>query len=175
MVYLIGLMGSGKTFWGRKLAQHMNSQFIDLDEWVENEEGMSIAAIFAEYGEAHFRRLESEALKRIQAKGPAVVSTGGGAPCFENNMEFMLLHGVVVWLNIGTTTIADRIWKHRERRPLIAGAGTKEELITTLNQLLHKRQAFYAQAHISIADEAIDLSALAAAINQQHALNQGKI
>jgi shikimate kinase len=172
MVYLIGLMGSGKTYWGRKLAHHTNSQFIDLDEWIEQQEGVSIAGIFAEYGEAHFRQMETEALRKIATVDRAVVSTGGGTPCFEKNMEYMLKQGVVVWLNATTGTIADRIWKNRERRPLIAGVGSKEELIEILEQLLAKRAAFYSRAHITIADEAIDLSELVAAIHHQQYLKQ---
>ncbi|HSC52239.1 MAG TPA: shikimate kinase [Phnomibacter sp.] len=163
-VYLVGIMGSGKSHWGTLLAKQMHLPFVDLDEFIEQREGKSIPAIFEADGEAYFRELESAALKNDELLNEAVISCGGGTPCFFDNMEFMLKHGVVIWLHPDTDVIVERIWKVRERRPLIAAASSEEEVAAIINSIVEKRKAWYAQADITLTDAAIDLPALVASI-----------
>src|SRR5436853_6290275 len=95
-VFLIGFMGSGKTFLGKQLAQLLNYEFIDLDEWIEQREKKSIAEIFSEDGEEYFRKKESQQLKLLAEKNNAVIATGGGTPCFHDNMKWMNDHGFTI-------------------------------------------------------------------------------
>src|ERR1700731_760133 len=93
IIFLIGFMGSGKTTLGRKLAHRLDYEFIDLDQVLEARAGMTIAEYFTQFGEDAFRKLESQVLKQTPYPANAVVSTGGGLPCFFDNMEWMNVHG----------------------------------------------------------------------------------
>ncbi|HQB87139.1 MAG TPA: shikimate kinase, partial [Bacteroidales bacterium] len=97
-IFLIGFMGSGKTTTGKKLASRLSWKFIDLDEFIEEDKGMPVAEIFETQGEDWFRTVEAEALRTVTKAGNTVISTGGGTPCFYENMEFMLQNGLTVYL-----------------------------------------------------------------------------
>jgi shikimate kinase len=159
-VYLVGMMGSGKSFWGKLLAQEMLLPFVDLDEYISNEEGKSVPAIFEQFGEDYFRQLETAMLKSPELLMPAVIACGGGTPCFGGNMEYMLQHGVVVWLHPDVDVVVDRIWKARHKRPLIANADSKEEVTAIIHRIVEKRKQWYGMAHITLNDTTIDLPAL---------------
>jgi shikimate kinase len=163
-VYLVGIMGSGKTYWGRLLANEMELPFVDLDEFVTQQQGVSIAAIFEQEGETHFRKLETAALKSEALDKPAVIASGGGTPCFFDNMEFMLRHGIVVWLHPSEDVVVERVWKAKSKRPLIAAADTKEEVAAIISSIVEKRKQWYGQAHITLTGATIDLSELKAKI-----------
>lgn len=165
-IYLVGLMGAGKTYWGHRLSAYLQGQFVDLDEWIVQQEGQTVAEIFAKLGEAHFRLLETQALRQLPAGKLSVVATGGGTPCFENNMEFMLQNGVVVWLNPPLETLVARIWKNKQKRPLIASLAAESEVFPLLQSLLQKRLPFYQQAHLTEPHESIDLEKLTQRIQQ---------
>ena len=95
-IFLTGFMGSGKSYTGRRLSEALGIPFIDLDHWIEDQEGQSIQAIFEKSGEAAFRQIEREALHQMIAYEQAVIACGGGAPCFFDNMEWMNRHGITV-------------------------------------------------------------------------------
>src|SRR5437773_11285939 len=97
-IFLMGFMGSGKTFFGKQLAQLLNYEFIDLDELIGKNEGATIAEIFFSKGEAYFRSKESSLLKSLSQNENAVIATGGGTPCFHDNMKWMNEHGITVYL-----------------------------------------------------------------------------
>jgi shikimate kinase len=159
-VFLVGLMGSGKTHWGRMLAKALNFAFVDTDDLIAHQTGSSIASLFANKGEDHFRQLETELLKYGLPGYDAVISTGGGMPCFNQNIDLLLEKGVVVWLSPDLPTIAERIWRNKEKRPLIAHCENLEEVMEKLNDLMEQRRPFYSKADIVENQEAIDLPIL---------------
>jgi shikimate kinase len=148
-IYLIGLTGSGKTTLGRQLALKLDVPFIDLDEYVTGKEKRSVADIFNTDGENYFRILETEGLKEISKMKDVVISTGGGAACFHDNMTLMNISGLTIFLDVPIPEIAQRLWNqpHREQRPMIANK-TLEELKLFLQILLDKRMEFYSEAKL---------------------------
>lgn len=154
-LYLIGLPGSGKSFLGKKLAEELKIFFIDLDEAIEQEAGISVNKIFSEKGEEYFRNVEAIALRQ-QSKAPGfVMACGGGTPCFHDNMKFMNESGISVFLNVPISEIVKRLSvKEKQVRPLLAGT---ENLENKLKGLLEKRISFYNQANV-ILTEAISPS-----------------
>ena len=128
LIFLIGLMGSGKTTLARALAQRYGCRFTDLDSVIEQRAGMSVAHIFASQGEEAFRRLEDEALDCVIAMAArhhtgchTIVATGGGTPCRPGAMEKMNAAGLTVLLEASTTRLATRLADDSASRPLIAG------------------------------------------------------
>ena len=108
-VALCGFMGAGKTVVGKELAKVMGRKFVDTDEMIEAETGVSIPAIFASRGEEHFRDLEFEICKKAAALKNAVISTGGGAMTFERNVEAIKKGAKVVFLDASFDVICDRV------------------------------------------------------------------
>jgi shikimate kinase len=152
-VFLIGFMGSGKTHWGRQLASKLQIPFFDLDELISQGENKSIAEIFSESGEEYFRMRERETLSSIIEEYPSVVlSTGGGTPCFFNNIEKMKKYGIVVWLNTDVEIILQRLMKEKEKRPLIREI-PDEELKTYIIRKLNKRRMYYELANVVLDNE----------------------
>lgn len=140
-------MGCGKTTLGRKLAKHLDYAFIDLDHQLEAKVGMTIAEYFAKFGENSFRKLESEVLKTTTYPANAIVSTGGGLPCFFDNMRWMNTHGKTIYIQLSPKTLADRLEYEKNKRPVLNGR-TADELITFIEQKLQERDPFYTQANI---------------------------
>jgi len=151
-IYLVGFMGSGKSTLGRKLAKHLGLNFIDLDKYIEERFFKTIPAIFGEEGEKGFREKERFSLAEVSHFENVVISTGGGAPCFFDNMELMNKTGLTVYLAPGTETIAMRILKSKTERPLVSGK-SKEELTAYILDSLEKRAPYYEQAAIVIRKE----------------------
>ena len=108
-IILCGFMGSGKTVVGTELSKIMGRKFIDTDEMIEEQQGIAIKAIFAAYGEEHFRDLEHDCCKKIALMKNCIVSTGGGAMTFERNVEALKASGKVVFLDADFDVICDRI------------------------------------------------------------------
>lgn len=160
IVFIIGMMGAGKTVWGKLLAESMSLRFVDLDEEIVAAAGASIPAIFEAHGEEYFRELEARQLRLIGQQKDVLLSCGGGTPCFFDNMEWMKQHGVVLWLHPPAAEITERIWRVKHKRPLIAQASTKEEAQLIVESLESKRQHWYAQADLEITDLILDLPAL---------------
>ena len=143
-------MGSGKTTLGRKLAARMNYEFIDLDHKLEQQVELSIAEYFTLFGEDSFRKLESEVLRKTIYPENAIISTGGGLPCYFDNMDWMKANGKVVYLNLSPKTLADRLEAGKEERPLLQDKHG-EALVAFIEQKLGEREKYYSQANI-IAD-----------------------
>ena len=106
-IFLIGFMGCGKTTLGKKLAKHLNFNFIDLDRFIENKTVKSINVIFDEKGEQYFRDLEKESLNEIYKMDNLVIATGGGTPCFSDNMQTMLEKGICIYLKMEAEDLAE--------------------------------------------------------------------
>jgi shikimate kinase len=158
-IFLIGFMGSGKSTTGRKLASHLNWSFIDLDEKIEQKTGMEIRDIFNEKGEAFFRSIESETLKGMESERNAVISTGGGTPCFGDNMDFMLRTGITVYLRMTPARLKSRLAGTSENRPLLKNIN-KTELLEYITAKLAEREKWYSRAEIIVDGFKTDFSAL---------------
>lgn len=159
-VFLVGFMGVGKTTNGKKLARALNSPFIDLDELFVEQAGMSITAYFKEYGEEAFRLKEREILQHLSISEPAVIATGGGAPCFFDNMEWMNSHGITVYLQMPTGALARRLADSKKnKRPLIQHLN-EEELVRFIEEKMQHRHPFYMQAHCHVDVLDFDIDAL---------------
>jgi shikimate kinase len=144
-LFLIGFMGCGKTTLGRKLANRLGYEFIDLDEVLEEHVGMTIADYFKEHGETKFRELESEILKQTPYPLNAIVSTGGGLPCFFDHMDWMNSHGRTFYVKLSPKILADRLEGGKANRPVLQGKHG-DELIAFIEEKLSEREVFYNQA-----------------------------
>ncbi len=148
-IYLIGYMASGKTNIGRDLARLAGMEFADLDELFEERYRISILDFFGKYGEGVFRQLEQKVLAATAEMDNTVISTGGGTPCFFDNMEFIRDHGTSVYLRLSVQDLALRLKKIRKKRPLLTGI-SELELVPFVTQQLAEREAFYLQAHLVV-------------------------
>jgi shikimate kinase len=149
IIYIIGFMGSGKSTTGKRLAESMGWSFIDLDRKIEEIAGKTIPEIFETEGEAKFRITEAEALKSLYSSKQTVISTGGGAPCYGDNMDFMLASGVTVYLKLTPGQLTERLLSSSTDRPLIKNIPDKE-LQGFIEEKLSFREAWYARADIII-------------------------
>jgi shikimate kinase len=148
-IYLIGYMGSGKTTLGHQLASALGLLFIDLDKYIEERNYKTVPQLFSEFGEDEFRIRERKALEEVSDFNDVVVSTGGGAPCFLDNMELMNRTGITLFLNIDIPTLVERLLKSKTDRPLIRGK-SNEELTVFIHEMLRKRLPYYEQAQLRI-------------------------
>ena len=143
--FLVGFMGCGKTTWGKKLAAKSGYPFIDLDSILEARTGMTITKYFAAFGEDAFRQLEAEVLKETDYPENVVVSTGGGLPCFFNNMEWMNKYGQTIYIKLSAKTLADRLENGKISRPLLMNK-KGDDLIAFISDKLAERETYYLKA-----------------------------
>ncbi len=142
------MMSSGKSTLGKKLARMMGYRFLDLDKLIESREGMAISLIFSSKGEPYFRKLESEVLKEIQANRGIILASGGGTPCFYDNMQYINNLGISVFLDIPASDLAKRIENHgKDDRPILSGVSSLE---LELKQKIEQRMPFYSQAQLTV-------------------------
>lgn len=146
-IFLIGMMGAGKTTLGRQLAEKLQIPFVDLDASIEERERKTIPQLFEQDGPEKFREVERQALEAVVSKHEdVVIATGGGTPCFLDNMAFINKHGRSVFLDVPQEIIFDRLRAtNLSSRPLLAGK-TDEELNAFIAKTLAERQGFYVQA-----------------------------
>jgi shikimate kinase len=145
--YLVGMMGSGKTYYGAKLAERLNVPFVDLDRRIEELEERTINQIFETDGEAYFREIESKHLRELTDEYEhAVIATGGGTPCFDDNMVWMRQTGHTIYMRVPAEVLIERLSGSAENRPLIRGLN-ETDLYERVHSLLEKRQPYYLQAH----------------------------
>ncbi|RZK59585.1 MAG: dephospho-CoA kinase [Pedobacter sp.] len=154
-VFLIGFMGCGKSTKAKQLATRLGCPVIDLDAVIVAQEGKTIAEYFEAYGEDSFRELESKTLKTYPYPATCVVATGGGLPCFFDNMEWMNENGKTVYLQMTPPQLVSRL-HNREKRPLLKGMDD-EKLLAFIEMKLADRNPFYNKAQIVI--NAFDLDA----------------
>lgn len=158
-IYLTGFMGAGKTSIGRELAARLEMPFLDLDDWIEQNEGLTITEIFTEKGELEFRKIEAKWLRETAAFEKAIIASGGGTPCFFDNMTWMNDHGFTVFIQVSAEVLASRLRTEKEKRPLLAGLSDKE-LASFVNSKLSERLMFYEQSHLTLNFNADNQSAL---------------
>lgn len=154
-VALVGMMGAGKTSIGKRLAARLNVEFRDADVEIETAAGMTVAEIFAKYGEPEFRRLERSVIARLLNKPPHVLATGGGAYMDEGTRATMAANAFTIWLKAPVDILLARVRKrqeHEQSRPLL----NNQDIRVTLEHLLSVREPTYALADMtveSVADE----------------------
>ena len=120
-LYLTGFMGSGKSLIGKKLAEKLQFKFLDLDTAIEEYAGKSVAEIFVEKGEAAFREMEQKMVRQTDKLQNTIIATGGGTPCFYENMDWMNKHGLTIFLEVSPEILAQRLKGEKQKRPLLAG------------------------------------------------------
>ena len=155
-IFLVGFMGSGKTTIGKKLANYLKYEFVDLDKLVEVKAGMSIRDYFEIHGEQAFRELENEVLQKAHLGENVIVATGGGAPCYGDNMAWMNANGQVVYLSLPPKALAVRLENSKADRPLIRDL-KGEHLVDFITNKLMEREPFYNQSKFVVS--ASDLTA----------------
>jgi shikimate kinase len=155
LIFLIGMPGAGKSYWGRIWARSAGFDFADLDEHIEAQAGVTIPYIFQSMGEDGFRALEASVLLDTiaDARGrDTVVATGGGTPVFDCNMDVMLRSGCVVYLTAEIGTLVRQLEGTELSRPLLYHLDLNED---ALAGMLEKRKVFYERAHVTVAVEKI--------------------
>ena len=148
-IYLIGFMGSGKTTIGKPLAKKLGYQFIDQDDMLEKRFNMTITKVFETLGETVFREAEQKVLAELSEFENVVIATGGGCPCFFDNMKLMNKHGLSIYLKGDPKTLVHRLKDSHGTRPLIKDK-TDSELIQYVTSKLEEREQFYSQAKITV-------------------------
>ena len=178
MVFLVGYMYSGKSTTARLLADYLNEHYdgpvewIDTDEAVEERYHLTIADCFRRYGEPLFRSLESTVLRELtdstqptdskfnlQNSNLTIISTGGGTPCFNDNMQWMLDHGLTIYLRLDEAGILKRMAVSRKPRPILADM-SPEQRAEHIHAQLQQRQPFYSKAHLTFDAANPDLAAI---------------
>ena len=148
-VFLIGYMGCGKTTLGEVLAQQLGYRFIDLDEFIEERQGMTVVQIFDEMGEERFRELEIEALREVASMTDVIVSCGGGTPCHGDNMALMNQAGTTVWLTTSPQRITARLLlpEQKCKRPKI-NTLPNDDVLPLVEKELQARTPYYSQSQL---------------------------
>jgi len=146
-VILVGFMGCGKSTLGKKLANKLSVPFIDSDAEIENHFQKSIGELFAEYGESHFRELEREYIEALDLREDFVLATGGGMPCFGENMDRLNATGTTFYLERSPKELSHRLANAKTQRPLISGM-EKEELLEFIENKLQEREEYYKKANV---------------------------
>ena len=150
-IFLVGYMASGKSTVGRLLASRLRYNFIDLDSYIEEKEGVKIPEIFSKKGEIYFRKKEAFYLKEITIENDkTVIALGGGTPCYGNNMEFLKTNDETrtIYLRLSIQELTERLSKEKENRPVVSHLKSLDELQEFIGKHLFERQFFYNQADI---------------------------
>jgi shikimate kinase len=153
-IFLIGYMGAGKTTVGKRLAAQLGRPFVDMDLFIENRYRKRVSELFAEKGEEFFRKIEHAVLQEVSQFENTVIATGGGSPCFFDNMERMNRTGVTIYLQVSAATLTQRLGLARQRRPLVKGKGA-EKLERFVTEHLAQREEWYRQASFQCSMEQI--------------------
>lgn len=146
-IVLVGFMGSGKTTMGKKIAKKLNIPFIDLDSEIEKKYNLSILKIFQDFGEAKFRDMEFHYIRSLINKSNFVLSTGGGTPCYKNNISFLNELGITCYLNRPIKELSNRLHKSKKKRPLIEGLDN-DELTYFISEEMKVREQYYRKSQL---------------------------
>jgi shikimate kinase len=158
-IFLIGFMGCGKTTIGLSLAARLKLPFVDLDALIESREGCTVSDLFAEVGELGFRHIEQSHLRSLLKYRKVVVSTGGGTPCFFDNIDWINRFGVSVYLNTPAELLHSRLEAESKHRPLIQRFAPFE-LLPFIKEMVRQREGYYKKAHIILEQNYNDMSIL---------------
>ena len=146
-IFLIGYMGAGKTTIGKQIAKCLEWPFVDMDLFIENRYHKTVPDLFAEKGEDFFRKTEQAILQEVAQFENTVISTGGGTPCFFDNMDLMNRTGITIYLKMPVSELIRRLTANKQERPLIKDK-SMEELEQFITGSLAKREMWYSRASI---------------------------
>ena len=166
IVVLLGYMGCGKSTVGQILAKNLKINFLDLDDYIEQNQNTSISEIFNTKGELFFRTIESEAVKQLcHNYDSLVLALGGGTPCYSDTMQFLVNHPNVktVFLNLSIKNLSERLIHEKEKRPLIANLNDAD-IPEFIAKHLFERSFYYNQAELTIQTDNLSVSEIAAMI-----------
>lgn len=169
-IFIIGFMGSGKSTLGKPVAREMECEFVDLDRYLEEQEQSTIADVFRDKGESYFRELERRYLMELSEKENLVLATGGGTPCFFDNMDMMNRLGVTVYLKQDPEILVSRLLKSHRERPLIKGMD-RVELVEYISKELVRREEFYNKASIIANNPSRDAERVVMALKYRAEIN----
>lgn len=164
-IFLVGFMGCGKSTKAKQLASLLECSVIDIDAVIVAQQSLSIADYFAASGEVAFRELERETLKSFDYPETCIVATGGGLPCYFDNMEWMNQNGITVYLEMTPAQLASRL-HNRDKRPLLKGMDD-EQLLDFITTKLEERNSFYRQAKLNVNAFDLDAKELLALLKKQ--------
>ncbi|MBB6501290.1 shikimate kinase [Pedobacter cryoconitis] len=162
-IFLIGFMGCGKSTLGRKLATKLGYDLIDLDHQLEKITGVTVADYFAAHGEEAFRKLESDTLKDLEYPKNCIIATGGGTPCFFDNIEWMNANGTTVYIEMPAPALAKRLESGIAKRPLLRNL-TPEGVVEFIENKLAEREGFYTKAQLILSGINLTADAIRAEI-----------
>lgn len=140
-------MCSGKTTLAKKISKEYNIEYIDLDEYIENKYSMTISEIFNKFGEEYFRKIESNSLKEINKN--VIISTGGGTPCYHNNMEYMNTIGITIYVYCDSEILLKRLFNNKNSRPLLSNK-SYDEIQLFFKKSFYNREQIYNQCKYKI-------------------------
>jgi shikimate kinase len=169
-VVLLGYMGSGKSSVAKELALQTGFEYIDLDNFIEENEQLKISEIFFQKGEIYFRRMERIYLEKLlQFQQPVVLSLGGGTPCYGDTMDLINQNPNVtsIYLSANVNTLTERLFKEKEKRPLISHLETREDLNDFIRKHLFERSFYYNQAETIIKTDGKSISEIVEEIKQK--------
>ncbi|MEO7175412.1 MAG: shikimate kinase [Saprospiraceae bacterium] len=152
-IYLVGMPACGKSTLGIQLAEYLNLEFVDTDVEIEKVSNQSIAELIKEEGEGAFRLWERLIVRNLKEESRIVVATGGGTPSHQNNIEYMLQQGIVIYIKVPSETLLTRLSNAEDvsKRPLLADYATDTSgLLSHLQQTLLKRAMYYEMAHFTV-------------------------
>lgn len=158
-IVVIGFPGAGKSSVGRRLAARLKWRFVDTDSFFETKYHISIPDFFSKYGEDFFRICEKSVLEEVLKMPNVVISTGGGTPCFFNNMDMIVANSTSVYLKLSPKSLAIRLIASHKVRPLVAGK-SDAEVLEYVTKTLEQREQFYSRANIVVKGENIVLDEL---------------
>ncbi|MBN9297021.1 MAG: shikimate kinase [Filimonas sp.] len=144
-IFLVGMMGTGKSHWSKILSKKLKCGGYDLDHLIEMNEEKTIAEIFEQDGEDYFRKVEAKVLRWFGEKKTYVLATGGGVPCYHDNMDWMNKQGITIWIDSPIEEIVERLTPEKAHRPLIKDL-SDAQLADFLRKKLADREAYYKKA-----------------------------
>ncbi len=149
LIFLVGFMGCGKSYTAKYLANALSIPYVDMDQAIEMQHGKSIPLIFEEEGEFAFRNMEHEYLQSLDPHYSRIISTGGGTPCFHDNMALMNRLGTTIFIDTDKSKIVERLLRGIHKRPLLQGMN-EHDLGFFYDQKMKERRPFYEQANFQV-------------------------
>ena len=159
-IFLLGYMGAGKTLIGRSLSKKLGFKFYDLDNYIEQIEGKKVSDIFNEKNEVYFRKIENKYLHELSLKNEKkIISTGGGTPCFKNNLEIIQTssNSISIYLKANIETLVKRLLYSIDKRPIISHLKKEDELKEFITKHLFERSFYYEKSDVKIKTDDIEL------------------
>jgi shikimate kinase len=157
-IFLLGFMGSGKTYWGVQWARQSGLPFKDLDRLIEQSLDMSVTSIFDTKGEDFFRMTEAAMLREVTLE-PSIIACGGGTPCFHNNIDWMNEIGSTIYLKATPAYLFNNISAEPFVRPLLKNMN-ENEIVYFIQNKMNERESFYSKATLTLDVESVTVQTL---------------